>query len=153
MDFDRDISIVSTSQVVEDVLRQLCDLTDMGFAAVARVTEDRWIACQVLDKIDFGLHPGNELKISTTICDEIRETGQAVFIDCVADAPIWRTHPTPVLYGFQSYVSLPLYRADGSFFGTLCAVDPNPHMIDTPELRDAIQVLANRVMTFLDNAG
>ncbi len=29
------------------ILRRICDRTDMGFAAIARVTEERWIACQV----------------------------------------------------------------------------------------------------------
>jgi hypothetical protein len=28
----------------------------MGFAAIARVTEDRWIACEARDEIHFGLH-------------------------------------------------------------------------------------------------
>ncbi|MES2495579.1 MAG: GAF domain-containing protein [Pseudomonadota bacterium] len=150
MDFSRDISVISGSPMVQDVLRELCDLTEMGFAAVARVTEHRWIACQVLDRVGFGLEPGSELKIKTTICDEIRDSGTAVFIDSVAEAPAWRAHPTPVLYGFQSYVSLPLYRADGSFFGTLCAIDPDPHVVDTPELRAAIQGLADKVVVFLD---
>ena len=101
-------------------------MTGMGFAAVARVTTDRWIACQLLDKIEFGLKPGDELKIKTTICDEIRDSGQSVFIDHVADDPLWRTHHTPAMYGFQSYISIPILLADGSFFGTLCAIDPNP---------------------------
>jgi GAF domain-containing protein len=27
------------------------------------------------------------------------------------------------MYGFQSYISVPIYRSDGRFFGTLCAID------------------------------
>jgi GAF domain-containing protein len=150
MVLEQDVIAVSGGRLVQEVLQQLCDLTDMGFAAVARVTEERWIAYQVLDKIGFGLKPGSELEIKTTICDEIRASGEAVFIDSVMDAPIWRTHPTPILYGFQSYVSLPLYRADGSFFGTLCAIDPDPHNVDTAETRQRIQQLAERVMASLD---
>lgn len=30
---------------LQAVLRAICDATGMGFAAVARVTEQRWIAC------------------------------------------------------------------------------------------------------------
>ncbi|HEX4694106.1 GAF domain-containing protein [Sphingomonas sp.] len=150
MDFEREVSTLSASGVLGEVLRELCDVTDMGFAAVARVTEHRWIACQVLDKIEFGLEPGGELKVSTTICNEIRDSGEAVYIDCVGDAPMWRTHPTPILYGFQSYVSVPLNRADGSFFGTLCAIDPVPHVVDTPEIRSAIDDLSRRVVACLD---
>jgi hypothetical protein len=53
----------------------------MGCAAVARVTQDRWVACAVRDEISFGLAPGGELDVKTTICDEIRDSGQAVVID------------------------------------------------------------------------
>lgn len=149
-EFSGEVAIVSGSAAVRSVLGRLCDITGMGFAAVARVTERRWIACQVLDRIEFGLEPGGELKVKTTICDEIRESGAPVFIDCVADEPMWRTHPTPILYGFQSYVSVPVYRADGSFFGTLCAIDPEPHQVSSPESIAAITAMALEVATHLD---
>jgi len=124
--YEDDIAAVQSIPEVEAMLERVCAITGMGFAAVARVTADRWIACQLLDKIEFGLKPGDELKIKTTICDEIRDSGQCVFIDHVAEDPQWRTHHTPAMYGFESYVSIPIILADGSFFGTLCAIDPNP---------------------------
>ncbi len=113
------------------ILRNLCAATGMGFAAVARVTEDRWIACQVEDRIGFGLDPGDELKVRETICDEIRASGEAVVFDDASDDIKWSRHPVPVIYGFKSYCSFPVYLADGSFFGTLCAIDPEPrHVAD-----------------------
>ncbi len=111
------------------ILRDICAATGMGFAAVARVTEQRWIACQVEDKIEFGLNPGDELKIHETICDEIRGSGEAVVIDDVSDDIKWSRHPVPVIYGFKSYCSFPVYLDDGTFFGTLCAIDPEPRQL------------------------
>ena len=108
------------------MLRAICDATGMGFAAVARVTEQRWIACLVEDRIAFGLDPGGELKIHETICDEIRDSGEAVVFDDASDDIKWSRHPVPVIYGFKSYCSFPVYLDDGSFFGTLCAIDPAP---------------------------
>jgi hypothetical protein len=35
----------------------------MRFAAVARVTDDRWITCAVKDDLQFGLVPGAELHL------------------------------------------------------------------------------------------
>jgi GAF domain-containing protein len=106
------------------MLRDICDATGMGFAAVARVTEQRWIACLVEDRIEFGLDPGGELKIHETICDEIRDSGEAVVFDDASTDIKWSRHPVPVIYGFKSYCSFPVYLDDGSFFGTLCAIDP-----------------------------
>jgi len=103
----------------------------MGFAAVARVTETTWLACAVRDEINFGLKPGGELKLETTICNEIRQHKQPVIIDEVALDSRFINHHTPAMYGFQSYISVPIMRRDGSFFGTLCAIDPKPARLDS----------------------
>jgi hypothetical protein len=84
----------------------------MRFAAVARVTEERWIACRLRDDIAFGLKPGGELKVETTICHEIRQSGQAVVIDNVAEDSAYCANHTPAVYGLQGYISMPIRLAD-----------------------------------------
>ena len=74
------------------ILRDICAATGMGFAAVARVTEQRWIACLVEDRIAFGLDPGDELKIHETICNEISDSGEAVVFDDASDDIKWSRH-------------------------------------------------------------
>lgn len=134
---------------LREILEEVCQLTQMGFAAVARVTEDRWIACQVLDRIEFGMRAGDELKIMTTICNDIRECGEAVVIDSIDGNPKWRTHAAPVLYGFKSYASLPLYTREGEFFGTLCAIDPAPHQLSGPTIVTTLEQYAREVEAIL----
>lgn len=131
------------------ILHEMCRVTHMGFAAVARVTEDRWIAAQVEDRIEFGLRPGDELEIKKTICDDIRRDGRAIIIDHIGADPEWRTHPVPAIYGFESYASLPLFLADGSFYGTLCAIDPEPRMLNAADTIAALRSLADEVSTVL----
>ena len=130
---------------LRDILRTVCDGSGMGFAAVARVTEDRWIACQVEDRIEFGLEPGGELKIKETICDEIRDSGEAVVFDDASTDIKWSRHPVPVLYGFRSYVAIPVYLDDGSFFGTLCAIDPEPRRVTDEGIVTLFTDLARQV--------
>lgn len=146
---------LALSQVaaITEVLEEVCRITGMGFAAVARVTEDRWIACQVLDNLDFGLNPGDELDIKKTICNDIRQTGQRVVIDHVAQDIEWQTHPVPAFYGFKSYASLPLFRPEGDFFGTLCAIDPEPRKLKNAETFAALQQCAERVEQIIAGVG
>src|ERR1700689_2871901 len=118
-DFQTDIESVRRIKAVPTILDVVCRTTGMGFAAVARVTQDRWVACSVLDEIDFGLKPGGELQVEKTICHEIRLSREAVVIDNVAQDAAWCRHATPAMYGFQSYISVPIILSDGSFFGTL----------------------------------
>lgn len=131
------------------ILEKVCEVTHMGFAAVARVTEERWIACQVLDKIEFGLDPGDELEIKKTICDDIRKCGHPIVIDHIGADPDWRTHPVPVLYGFESYASFPIVLADGRFYGTLCAIDPEPRALSAPATIAALREYADKVASIL----
>jgi hypothetical protein len=121
-----EVKLVGGLAIIPSMLQVICRTTGMGFAAVAKVTEDRWIACGVRDEINFGLKPGGELKVDTTICDEIRESEKGVIIDHVETDPDYCTHLTPKMYGFQSYISIPVILRNGVFFGTLCAIDPNP---------------------------
>ncbi len=128
-----DVENISRIPIIPSLLEVICRSTGMGFAAIARVTEDKWVACSVRDEILFGLETGGELKLETTICNEIRQTHQAVVIDHVENDKIFCGHPTPSMYGFQSYISVPIFRKNGTFFGTLCAIDPKPHRLNTPE--------------------
>lgn len=124
-----DIEAINQISVVPTILEVICRTTGMGFAAVARVTEDKWVACSVRDEINFGLKPGGELMLETTICHEIRQSGEGVVIDHVALDKQFVNHHTPAMYGFQSYISIPIKLKDGRFFGTLCAIDPRPAML------------------------
>jgi signal transduction histidine kinase len=149
-DFQSDIARVSRMAAVPTILQVVCRTTGMGFAAVARVTEDRWITCSVLDEIDFGLKPGGELNVETTICHEIRACREAVVIDDVAEDEVWRDHATPAMYGFRSYISVPIILADNSFFGTLCAIDPRPARLRTPETIGMFKLFAELIASHLN---
>lgn len=149
--FEPEIAKVRRVPGVEAMLRDVCELTGLGFAAIARVTDVHWVACQVHDRIDFGLDAGDELDLKTTICDEIRQCGWHVIIDHVSAHPDWRTHHTPAMYGFESYISIPIRRLDG-FWGTLCAVDPSPSRAPLARLFPRLQAMAEDIATALDFA-
>jgi len=144
-DLQQDIAAIARIDVVSTVLDVVCRVTGMGFAAVARVTEDRWIACAVRDEIAFGLQPGGELKVETTICNEIRGSGLPVVIDHVSSDQDFCGHPTPQMYGFQSYISMPILRRNGAFFGTLCAIDPKPAKLKTPHVIGMFRLFADLI--------
>lgn len=148
-EFAADIVSVQRIPEVDAMLDEVCRVTGMGFAAVARVTNERWICCQVQDRIEFGMEPGDELQVQTTICDEIRASGQSVFIDHVGSDSHWRTHHTPAMYGFQSYVSIPIVLADGSFFGTLCAIDPKPSEVPLASFVPRMEEMARAIAAAL----
>ncbi|MEX2629597.1 MAG: GAF domain-containing sensor histidine kinase [Tistlia sp.] len=148
--FANDVAAVARIDIVPTVLEVVCRMTGMRFSAIARVTEERWIACAVRDEIEFGLEPGGELDLETTLCSEIRKAGQLIVIDNVAEDDRYCGHATPKTYGFQSYISVPIRRPNGDFFGTLCAIDPRPASLDRPETIGLFTLSAELIGFHLD---
>ena len=146
----RDIATVARIGAVPSILHMVCTATGMRFAVVARVSEDRWTACAVRDEIDFGLKAGGELPLKTTLCDEIRDSGRAIIIDHVSEDPHFRTHHTPRMYGFESYISVPIVRTNGEFFGTLCALDPLPKKASDAKVIATFELFCKLISLQLD---
>ncbi|WP_433885117.1 GAF domain-containing sensor histidine kinase [Pseudomonas vranovensis] len=121
-----DIATISRINAVPAILQVICETTGLRFAAVARVTDSSWTACAVLDSLGFGLEVGGELDLITTLCHEIRASHQTIVIDKASEDELYCNHHTPRIYKFESYISVPVFRTDGSFFGTICALDPLP---------------------------
>lgn len=144
------LDAVRRIDAVPTILEVLCRSTGMGFAAIARVTEERWIACSVRDEIAFGLVPGGELRVATTLCREVRQNRETIAIDNVSKDTEYCGHPTPAMYAFESYVSTPIILKDGTFFGTLCAIDPRPAIVKTPETLGMFKLFAELISMHLD---
>ena len=146
----RDIAAIARISSVPSLLRIVCDNTGMRFAAVARVTDGTWTACAVEDQINFGLLPGGQLDVHTTLCKEARAARQPVVFDHASTDPTYATHHTPRQYNIESYISVPILRPNGEYFGNLCAIDPSPHQLANPKTVSMFQSFAELIGRQLD---
>jgi len=137
-----DVEAVQAISAVPTMLRVVSETTGLRFVCVARVTQDSWTTCAVHDSIGFGLRPGDPLDIATTLCDEVRSENTLIVIDKASEDAVYCMHPTPKLYGFESYISVPVYRGNGEFFGTLCALDPLPAKLSERKVVDTLCLFA-----------
>jgi GAF domain-containing protein len=145
-----DVEAIGRLGSVPTILQAIAHTTGLRFVAIARVTDTSWTACAVYDLIDFGLKPGGELALESTICNEIRQHHQPVVFSHASDDPKFVEHPVPKLYGFESYISIPIFRTDGTFFGTLCALDPQPAKLDDPNVVKTLQLFTRLIATELE---
>ena len=145
-----DIRTIMNIPSISSILNVICKSTGMRFAAVARVTDKKWITCISQDEINFGLTSGDELELETTLCNEVRQQSESIMIDHVSQSNTYSGHPTPAKYGFESYISFPIYRKDGSFFGTLCAIDPAPAKISDNHTRELFQIYTELISYHLN---
>ena len=146
-----DVALVGCIEAVPTMLRVLCEITGMGFAAVARVTDSSWTACAVRDEISFGLQPGDQLDVRTTLCREVRLTRTPVVINHASLDPRYRDHITPRTFAIESYVSVPILLSDGTYFGNLCAIDARPAQISEPRIVAMFQHFAALIALELES--
>ena len=99
----------------------------LGFALwlVTRVEEDQWVIEQARDE-GYGVEVGDTYRFADTYCARMVEglgarfAPEASAVPCYAAADIGKQLP------IAAYIGVPLLRADGSLFGTLCGIDPAP---------------------------
>jgi signal transduction histidine kinase len=147
-----DVDTIAGIDAVPSILGILAKITGMGFSAVARVTSRQWILCAVNDQIDFGLRPGDALPVEITLCGEMLATGVPLVIGAVSESGRYRSHPSPRLHGFESYISVPITRPDGRVFGALCALDPSPRDLGRAEVLEMFIRFAELIAFHIDAA-
>jgi signal transduction histidine kinase len=147
-----DVEAIERIDVIPKILAAVSALTGHGFVAVARVTQEHWITCAVLDKVDFGLKPGDELDVETTLCREVRFAKEMVVIDHASNDEHYSGHPTPAQYGFESYISVPIVLPDGEFFGTLCSLDKMPARLKDSVAPLSLALFADLIAAHLHDA-
>jgi signal transduction histidine kinase len=147
----RDVAAISRISAVPSMLSVICKNTGLGFAAVARVTEGTWTACAVQDDIKFGLKPGGQLDVNTTLCIEARAARRPVVIDHASQDPVYCNHHTPRTYNIESYISVPIVLKSGRYFGNLCAIDPRPMQVSDERTVNMFTLFAELIALQLES--
>lgn len=150
-DIEGQVALLSGIPTVPPVLKLLRDQTGMSFVGIARVTRERWVLCSVLDEGGFGLSPGDELDVNTTLCVAQLDKPATIAFDDARRDPTYFNHQAPRLYGFRSHISAAIHLADGSYFGSLCALDARPVSINTERSIGMVEGLAALIGRLLDD--
>ncbi|SET86591.1 GAF domain-containing protein [Paracoccus homiensis] len=149
-DFQADIERLAESDLITTILETVMLATNMRFAAIARVTADRWVACRTIDDVQFGITEGDEIAIESTFCQTVRETSEMIIFNDASTDPECRGHPIATSFGIVSYASVPIYRSDESFFGTLCAIDIEPRDVKSPRAVAMLKMFSDLIGRILE---
>ncbi len=92
---------------------------------IARTEDDDWVVLYVHDD-GYGVRAGDVYRWSDTFCSRMYEGRAPMVVPDVSREPALREAPVARNLTIGSYVGVPICRADGTLFGTLCAIDPEP---------------------------
>lgn len=99
----------------------------------------------------YDIHPGQVFRWEDTFCVRMmRGEGPRVAPD-VSKVPAYMAAPGGQSMAIGTYVGVPLVREDGSYFGTLCGIDPHPHSEDLVKDQALVELLASLLGRILDS--
>ena len=116
---------------------------------VTRVLGEDWVVLNAADT-GYGVESGDVFKWSDSFCSRMvagvgpRVAPRSQEVSCYADAPIGHQ------ISIRAYIGVPLTRADGTLFGTLCAVDPDEQKDDILAEQPMVELLAQLLSTVLE---
>ena len=136
------------------VLKALRGLTQTRFAALVRLTDQKWQACLVDDHASLGIRAGDVFPIEDTLCAQVREIHAPVNQPSVGpDMAGENTAHMARALGIRCHFSYPVFAADGAFFGALCLMDTTPHEPLSSAVVDAVAAFSQLVGTALSRTG
>lgn len=151
--FATDISSIRQMESIPLILKMVKATTGLRFAAVARVTESRWVACAVDDDVGLELDVGSERVSAQTLCDQVRQMrrslvyGKGFYELTQSDYPVCAPSDIPSAH---SHISIPIITADGQFFGTLCALDTASVVLNEQSVVNTLELFAQLIASNLD---
>lgn len=124
------------------ILKALCSLTGMPFAALAHVHGTQWRACAMIDGLDTGLQVNDVLDVDTTFCQAVQTSHDVLDCPNIEPAALSGENHIGRKFNIRSYFAYPVYWSDGAFFGTLCTMDIKPSAGVGPAAVEAIKAFS-----------
>lgn len=107
---------------------------------VTRTDGKDWIVL-FADDHGYGVKPGQVYSWAETLCSRMVEGQGPHIAPDVAQEPAYAQAPIGQQVAIGAYVGVPLRRADGTLFGTLCAIDPEPQPERIREDQDMVVLM------------
>ena len=117
---------------------------------ITRTEGNDWIVLQSKDH-GYEVKNGNKLTWQDSFCFQMIEAGAPRIAPSAAQIPLYKNAKINQSFTIQSYIGEPIVQKDGTLFGTLCAIDPNPQSEDIKKSADLITLLAKLLSNILQS--
>ena len=135
-------------EVGQSVLKFLHARYGFDLWMITRVEDKDWIVLQSEDYA-YDVKPGHVFCWEDSFCSHMVK-GKA---PCIAprseEIPLYANAPIAQQVPIKAYIGQPLYHEDGSIFGTICAVDPQPQpksLLDEAPLIEQMAALLSYIL-------
>ncbi len=130
------------------VLQLLQKNLGLGLWMVTRKESDDWIVLTAEDR-SYGVKAGDVFNWSDSFCSRMVEGLGPRIAPIAREVEAYNEAPIGSQIEIGAYVGVPLRAPDGSLFGTLCAIDPEPQSQDLEAWQGNVETYARLLATIL----
>jgi hypothetical protein len=131
----------------EGALKFLSEHAGWDIWMVTQVVEDRQVV--LLAHPPAAVRPGVELPWEKSFCRQMIEGRAPRLATVTAAVPAYASRTTGVLSDIAAYVGIPLVRADGTLFGTLCGVAFRAKPLSAAREKSVVEAAARMLSTLM----
>jgi hypothetical protein len=141
------VHAIGRIDAVPTLLKVLCEMTGLRFAAVAHVEGTSWTVYAVRDDLSLGVQPGGELPFMASLGFDSRAARFPIMFEQAGmdPAPCDQTVPS-----VTSFISVPIIAGGERHFGALCALDSNPTSLRDPRIVSMFKEFAALIASQLE---
>lgn len=133
-----------------EVLNFLQQRLNFDLWMVTRTEDNDWIVLQAKDQ-GYGVKEGMVFSWADSFCSQMVLGRGPRIAPCANEIPAYAEAPIAQQVKIGAYVGMPLVLSDGSLFGTLCAIDPEPQLETITTELPLIELMTRLLCTVLEN--
>jgi signal transduction histidine kinase len=143
----RAVAAIGRVDAVPTLLKVLCEMTGLRFAAVVGVERRTWTAYAVRDDLSLGVQPGGELTFMASLGFDSRAARLPIVFEHAGMDP---SLCDQTMRSIKSFLSVPIIVGSERQFGALCALDSNPIRLREPRIVSMFKEFATLIASQLE---
>lgn len=128
------------------VLAHLHERLGFGLWMTTRTSEPHWIVLNTEDH-SYGVEPGSVFNWADSFCSRMVIGNGPHIAPNSVEVPAYASAKIGTQVPIGAYIGVPIHTCDGSLFGTLCAIDPAPQLVDVESELPKLQLFARLLGT------
>ncbi len=133
-----------------EVLKYLHSRLGFDLWMITRTQDENWIVLTAEDH-GYSVKSFDVFKWTDSFCSRMVEGLGPSIAPRSIDVPAYLEAPFGQRVQISAYIGVPLNREDGTLFGTLCAIDPEPKNDEIELELPLVQMLARMLATVLES--
>lgn len=115
-----------------------------------RADGDDWIILQT-ENHGYDVHEGTVFPWADTFCARMLSEAGPRVAPSVQDEPVYASTPLSKFLPAGAYLGVPMTRRDGSFLGTICAIDPEAQAVNVDQVLPLVTLLGRLLGIVLES--